>query len=229
LFWIKTDIDDYLIDLFSLEDNVLKRAKQSIIENGMPDISVSANQGQFLFLLAKICKAQRIIEIGTLGGYSSIWLGRALDENGKLTSIEIDPVFARIARENISKANLSERIEVIVGDALTILPKLDKEKTPVDLFFIDADKTQYIDYFNYSLKMSRKGSIIVADNVIREGKILDEDCVDERVIGVRNYLRMLSNNKKVINSIIQNVGNKEHDGMAISFVYKNSDAIYSTF
>ncbi len=212
-------VDNYLADLFSLEDDILITTTKSIQENGMPEHSVSANQGQFLFLLAKMCSAKRIIEVGTLGGYSTIWLGRALDGAGKLTSIEIDSNFANVARKNIQKAGLESTVEIITGDALKTLNELsNNEMETVDLFFMDADKPNYVAYFEWALKHSRKGSLIVADNVIRDGKVLDENSKDEKVIGVRNYIEMLSKNDQVTSSILQQVGIKDYDGMAISIV-----------
>lgn len=211
-------VDSYLTTLFSLEDSVLKQTEQSIRNNNMPEHSVSANQGQFLSLLAKLCQAKRIIEVGSLGGYSTIWLGRAVKDIGKVTSIEVEPSFADVARNNIEKAKLSETVEIITGDALQVLKELEKDKTPVDLFFMDADKPNYINYFNQALKMSRKGSLIIADNVIRNGKVLDVNSQDEKVIGVREYNSYLANNKKVTTSIFQQVGEKEYDGIAISLV-----------
>ncbi len=212
-------VDNYLVDLFSLEDDILIRTEESIRENGMPEHSVSANQGQFLFLLAKMCNAKRIIEIGTLGGYSTIWLGRALDGVGKLTSIEIDPNCANVARKNIKNAGLESTVEVITGDALKTLDELSNNGSEtVDLFFMDADKPNYVAYFEWALKHARKGSLIVADNVIRDGKVLDESSKDEKVIGVRNYIEMLSKNDKVTSSILQQVGVKDYDGLAISLV-----------
>ena len=215
---IFSKVDDYLIDLFSLEDDVLKKTKQSIIENGMPEISVSANQGQFLYLMAKLCNAKQILEIGALGGYSTIWLARALDGSGKLTSIELEPEHAKVAKENIERAGLSDKVEILVGDALNILPELEKDNTTYDLIFIDAEKTQYVSYFNYALKMSRKGTLILADNVIREGQILEENSSDEMVIGAKKYNEMLSKNDRVITSILQQIGHKDYDGIAISIV-----------
>lgn len=212
-------VDTYLNDLFSLEDDVLKRAEQSIRDNGMPEHSVSASQGQFLFLLAKMCNAKRIIEVGTLGGYSTIWLGRAIQGQGKLTSIEIDSNFAEVAKDNIKNAGLENTVEILTGDALEILNEFKKkEEGTVDLFFMDADKPNYIAYFNWALKHSRKGSLIVADNVIREGKVLNENSSDEKVIGVRAYNQMLSENNQVTSSILQQVGIKDYDGIAISVV-----------
>ncbi len=212
-------VDYFLTDLFLLEDDILIKTEESIRENGMPEHSVSANQGQFLFLLAKLCNAKRIIEVGTLGGYSTIWLGRALNGMGKLTSIEIDPNFANVARKNIKKAGLEGTVEIITGDALKTLNELSENGSEtVDLFFMDADKPNYVAYFEWALKHSRKGSLIVADNVIRDGKVLDENSKDEKVIGVRNYLEMLSKNDHVISSVLQQVGVKDYDGVAISVV-----------
>lgn len=211
-------VDTYLTNLFSLEDLVLKQTEESIRENNMPEHSVSANQGQFLYLLAKLCQAKRIIEVGSLGGYSTIWLGRAVKDIGKVISIEVEPNFADVARKNIERAELSETAKIITGDALEVLKELEKDKTPVDLFFMDADKPNYINYFNQAVKMSRKGSLIIADNVIRKGKVLDADSQDEKVIGVREYNSYIANNKKVTTSILQQVGQKEYDGIAISLV-----------
>ncbi|MEM6378782.1 MAG: O-methyltransferase [Bacteroidota bacterium] len=208
-------VDHYLTDLFSLEDQILKETEASIVANGMPEHSVSANQGQFLYLLAKMCNAQRIIEVGTLGGYSTIWLGRAVQGSGKVTSIEIDPSFAEVAQQNIKRAGLEDTVEIITGDALEVLASIDET---VDLFFMDADKPNYIAYFNWALQHARKGSLILADNVIRDGKVLDENSSDEKVIGVQAYNQMLAKNNQVVTSIIQQVGVKDYDGIAISMV-----------
>ena len=215
---IFSNVDDYLIDLFSLDDDVLKRVRESIKENEMPEISVSANQGQFLYMMAKLCNAKQILEIGALGGYSTIWLARALDGNGKLTSIELELKHAEVAKENIARAGLSDKVEILVGDALKILPELVKDKMLTDLIFIDAEKTQYVSYFNYAVKLAKKGTVIIADNVIREGQILEENSSDEMVNGAKKYNEMLSKSDKVITSIVQQVGKKAYDGMAISIV-----------
>lgn len=211
-------VDTYIAGLFSLEDDVLKSVEISIRENGMPEHSVSANQGQFLYLLATVCGAQRIVEVGTLGGYSTIWLGRALRGKGKLTSIEVDPHFADVARHNIAEAGLSDVVEVVTGDALAVLAQMEGKTTPVDLFFMDADKPNYIAYFNWALQHSRKGTLIVADNVIRNGQVLDAHSADEKVQGVRAYNAMLAGNNNVVSSILQQVGHKEYDGLALSVV-----------
>lgn len=211
-------VDNYLSHLFSLEDAVFKSTEQSIIENGMPEHSVSANQAQFLYLMAKMCNAKRVIEVGSLGGYSAISLARALGDDGTLISIELDPTYAEVARTNIRSAGLGNKIQVITGDAIQVLEELDGRDEKVDLFFMDADKPNYINYFNWALRNARPGSIIMADNVIRAAKILDKSSTDEKVIGVQNYLEMLAKNKQVTTSVLQQVGVKEYDGIAISVV-----------
>ncbi|MBC2845186.1 O-methyltransferase [Winogradskyella flava] len=211
-------VDHYLSEIFSLEDDILKDTESSIVENGMPEHSVSSNQGQFLYLLAKMCNAKNIIEIGTLGGYSSIWLGRAINGQGKVISIEIDKDFAEVAKRNIEKAGLTNTVEVKTGRALDVLNQIDLKGKSVDLFFMDADKPNYVAYFDWALKNARKGSLIIADNVIREGKVLDQNSTDEKVVGVRAYNQMLAKNNKVVSSVLQQVGIKDYDGIAISLV-----------
>lgn len=212
-------VDDYLNQLFSLEDVVLKETLDSIdAMHNMPAHSVSANQGQFLLLLAKLCNARTIIEVGTLGGYSTIWLARALEGKGKVYSIEVVPEYAAIARQNIAKAQLESVVDIRVGDALQVLDGLDLGSAPVDLFFMDADKPNYVNYFNWALKNARTGSLIIADNVVRDGKVIDPAATDEKVIGVRNYLEMLAQRKDVVSSVLQQVGEKDYDGIAISWV-----------
>ena len=211
-------VDNYLSQIFSLEDEVLKETESSIVENGMPEHSVSPNQGQFLYLLAKMCNAKNIIEIGTLGGYSTIWLGRAIDGIGKVISIEIEKDFAEVAKRNIEKAGLTNSVEIKTGNAIELLDQIDLKGQPVDLFFMDADKPNYVAYFDWALRNARKGSLIIADNVIRDGKVLDENSTDEKVVGVRAYNQMLAKNNKVTTSILQQVGIKDYDGIAISLV-----------
>lgn len=211
-------VDNYLSELFSLEDAILKETEDSISQNGMPEHSVSANQGQFLYLLAKMCNAKNIIEVGTLGGYSTIWLGRAINGEGKVISIEVEKEFAEVAQRNIENAGLLDSVEIKTGNALEVLNQIDLKGNPVDLFFMDADKPNYVAYFNWALKNARKGSLIIADNVIRDGKVLDENSLDEKVIGVRTYNQMLADNDKVVTSILQQVGIKDFDGIAISLV-----------
>ncbi|MEM7573650.1 MAG: O-methyltransferase [Bacteroidota bacterium] len=211
-------VDNYLSKLYSLEDEILLQTEASIRENGMPEHSVSAVQGQFLSLLVQMCQAKRIIEVGTLGGYSTIWLGRALREKGKLTSIEVAASYAAVARRNIELAGLQDTVEIICGDALEVLHQMDLKGEVVDLFFMDADKPNYVAYFEWALAHSRPGSLILADNVIRDGQVLDADSPDEKVKGVRAYLDMLAREERATHSVLQQVGIKAYDGLAISMV-----------
>jgi caffeoyl-CoA O-methyltransferase len=212
-------VDQYINQLVGGEDDVLRTADKSIKDANMPPISVSANQGKFLHVLAKTCNAKKILEIGTLAGYSTIWMGRALPKNGKLISLEFDPLHARVAKSNIEKAGLSSVVDIRIGKALDLLPQLDANKEgPFDMIFIDADKPPYTEYFQWSLKLSHPGTLIVADNVIREGKVLDADSTDEMVIGVQRFNTFLASSKAVTATIIQTVGSKMHDGIALAVV-----------
>lgn len=213
------DVDKYISKLLAPEDEILQETIQSLDKNGLPQHSVSANQGKFLQVLMKACNARNVLELGTLGGYSTIWLARALPENGKVITIEFDEANARVAQQNFEKARISHKIELINGKALDVLPKLISNlKEPFDFIFIDADKPPYVEYFNYALKLSRPGTIIVCDNVIREGKVLDENSKDEKVIGVQKLNEMLQNNSKVTATILPTLGAKEYDGMVIAVV-----------
>jgi len=212
-------VDNYIADLLGDEDQALKDTVVSMEEAGIPPMNISANQGKFLQVLAITANAKKILEIGTCGGYSTIWLARALPEGGKLISLEVDDTYAEIARSNIKKAGADHIAEVRVGKALDSLKTIEAENAgPFDMIFIDADKPPYVEYFEWALKLSRPGTIIVADNVIREGKILDENSTDEKVQGVQRLNKMLSADDRVTATIIQTVGCKYHDGMAIAVV-----------
>jgi predicted O-methyltransferase YrrM len=212
-------VDQYISKLLAPEDEALQNTVSSIEQEGIPAISVSANQGKFLQLMAMLCRANRILELGTLAGYSTIWMARALPDNGKLITLEVDPHHAAVAKRNIENAGLSEKVDLRLGKALDILPQMiEAGEAPFDMIFIDADKPPYPEYFNYALQLSHSGTLIICDNVIREGKVLDPGSTDERVYGVRRLNEMLSKNDKVTATIIQTVGAKEHDGMAIALV-----------
>jgi caffeoyl-CoA O-methyltransferase len=212
-------VDDYISNLFEKEDSSLKATEQSIIDSKIPAISISPNQGKFLQILARLNNAKKILEIGTLAGYSTIWLARALPKNGKLITLEYEPLHARVAQKNIEHAGLESIVEIREGKALDLLPKLVEEGAgPFDMIFIDADKAPYKEYFDWSLKLSRSGTLIVADNVIREGKVLDAKSTDEMVNGVKRFNAALAANPAVTATIIQTVGSKEHDGMALAIV-----------
>lgn len=211
-------VDNYICDLVAPEDDALKATVESIEKNGIPQISISASQGKFLQVLAKLCNAKTILEVGTLAGYSTIWMARALPKDGRLISLEYEQLHADVATENIKRAGLDNIVEIRVGKGLDLLPVLAKENIVFDMIFIDADKPPYAEYFEWALKLSHPGTLIIADNVIREGKVLEEDHEDERVRGVHRFNKLLAATKEVTACIIQNVGAKEHDGMAIAVV-----------
>lgn len=212
-------VDHYISDLFKDEDETLKAVEKSIIENNIPQISISPNQGKFLQLLANLAQSRRILEIGTLAGYSTIWMARALPKKGKLITLEFNPMHAKVAQENINRAGLKDIVEIRVGKALDLLPVLVEEDAgPFDMIFIDADKLPYKEYFDWSLKLSRPGTLIIADNVIRDGKVLDPKSTDEMVQGVQRFNAALAANPAVDATIFQTVGSKEYDGMAMAIV-----------
>ena len=212
-------VDHYIDELLVPEDEALIATKDSLEKAGMPQISVSSNQGKFLHILALLCNAKKILEVGTLAGYSTIWLARAIPKDGQLITIELDPKHAAVAKKNIELAGLGSKVDIRIGKAMDILSKLETEKTgPFDMIFIDADKAPYAEYFQYALRLSRPGTLIVADNVIRDGKVLDPNSSDEMVKGVQRFNKALASNKEVTATIIQTVGVKEYDGMALAVV-----------
>ena len=212
-------VDEYLAGLFLPPDPVLDAALKASDAGGLEPIAVSPIQGKFLHLLAKIHNARKILEIGTLGGYSTIWLGRALPAEGRLISLEANPKHAEIARANIARANLSSAVQVRLGRAQDTLPKLlDEGVGPFDMIFIDADKTGYPDYFSWSLKLSRRGTLIVADNVIRKGAVADSSSTDANVQAVRRFNSLVAADKRVSATALQTVGAKGYDGFTIALV-----------
>jgi predicted O-methyltransferase YrrM len=212
-------VDQYINQLFAKEDAALAGVEPSISEAGMPHISVSPNQGKFLHLLVLISGAKRILEIGTLGGYSTIWMARALPVDGRITTIEIDPLHAKVANQNLERAGVSDKTNIVVGSAMDVLDEMiSNGEPPFDLIFIDADKPPYAEYLQRSLKLSRKGTLIIGDNVIREGKVLDPTCDDDRVTGVQRFNQMLSDTPNLAATILQLVGTKDHDGIALAVV-----------
>jgi len=212
-------VDRYISDLFIPPDEVLNAAEHSHQVENLPLINVSPNLGKLLHLFVKLSKAKTILEVGTLAGYSTIWMARALPEDGRLISLELDPHHAEVARKNIERAGLSSRVEIRVGKAIDLLPGLLKENAgPFDMIFIDADKPPYTEYFEWSLKLSRPGTLIIADNVIRDGKVLDQNQDDPMVKGAQRFNKALAANGNVTATILQTVGVKEYDGMAIAVV-----------
>lgn len=214
-----SQVDNYISNLLAHEDQALTDTIKSLDREGLPQHSVSPNQGKFLQVMMIACNAKRVLELGTLGAYSTIWLARALPANGKVITIEVDKHHAEVAQKNIDNAGLSQKVELRVGKALDILPQMIGENNePFDMIFIDADKPPYTQYFEFALQLSRPGTIIICDNVIREGKVLDNHSSDEKVQGVQRFNKMLSENKNVTSTILHTVGVKEYDGMAISVV-----------
>ena len=212
-------VDDYISDLLAPEDAVLTETIESLDRENIPQISVTANQGKFLQVLLMLGNAKTVLELGTLGGYSTIWMARALPEDGKVISLEIDENHAKVARQNIEKAGLTHKVEVRVGKALDLLPHMaDNGEGPFDMIFIDADKPPYAEYFKLALTLSRPGTLIICDNVVRDGKVLDVHHPDERVQGVRRFNQLLAKTPQVTATILQTVGPKDYDGMAIAVV-----------
>jgi predicted O-methyltransferase YrrM len=214
-----TVVDRYITDLFVPPDPVLDAALQASAAAGLPSHNVSPNQGKLLMLLARIQEARTILEIGTLGGYSTIWLARALPVGGHLITLEADPKHAQVARANIARAGLAHVVELRLGPALDTLPQLAAERRgPFDLIFIDADKPNNPDYFAWVLELSRRGSLIIADNVVRNGAVVDAASRDPSVQGVRRFNELVAAEPRVSATTIQTVGSKGYDGFAIALV-----------
>src|SRR5437879_2251974 len=215
-----TAVDRYLTDWFVQPDPALEAALQASAAAGLPPIQVSPNQGKLLFLLAQVQAARNILEIGTLGGYSTVWLARALPGNGRLITLELDEKFAAVARANIARAGLADVVELRLGRALDTLPQLAAEgRGPFDLIFIDADKPSYADYFTWALKLSRRGTVIIGDNVIRKGAVIDPaNSDDPRVLGVRRFNELVAQERRVGATALQTVGAKGYDGFTLALV-----------
>jgi predicted O-methyltransferase YrrM len=214
-----TAVDDYITDLLVPSDPELDAALANSAAAGLPPIQVSPGQGKLLHLLARAQGARSILEMGTLGGYSTIWLARALPANGLLITLEADPRHAEIARANVARAGLAEVVEVHLGRALDTLPQLAaQDRGPFDLVFIDADKPGYPDYLAWALRLSRPGSLIVADNVVRGGAVVDGASRDPGVQGVRRFNELLAAEPRLSATTIQTVGAKGYDGLAIALV-----------
>jgi len=212
-------VDRYINDLVVKPDAALASALQASDAGGLPQIAVSPSQGKFLMLLARGIGARSILEIGTLGGYSTIWLARGLPAGGRMITLEFEPKHAEVARGNLAKAGLGDRVQVRVGRAIDSLPKLEAEKVgPFDLIFIDADKEGYPDYWTWALKLSRPGTWIIADNVVRDGKVIDAKSDDDRVKAVRRYLELVAKEPRVSGTVIQVVGSKGYDGLSFAMV-----------
>jgi predicted O-methyltransferase YrrM len=212
-----TEVDDYISGLLIGADPALDSALAAGDKAGLPQISVSPSQGKMLHLIARIRGARKILEIGTLAGYSTIWLARALPPDGKLITLEYEPLHAEIATANIAAAGLADRVEVKVGAALDTLPTIADE-APFDLFFIDADKVNNPRYVQWALDHSRPGSVIIVDNVVRSGQVVDATSTDPSVVGTRELGALLSKESRVSATMVQTVGDKGYDGFALAVV-----------
>jgi predicted O-methyltransferase YrrM len=212
-------VDKYLDKMLIPQDSTLEQGLADAAAAKLPAIQVSSVQGKLLHLLARIMGARNILEIGTLGGYSTIWMARALPEGGRVITLEADPKHAEVARKNFARAGVENKVELRLGKALDTLPQVAAEgRGPFDMFFIDANKSNMPEYFEWSLKLARKGSVIIADNVVREGAVLDAKTKDADIRGIRRFLEMVGKEKRVSGTALQTVGTKNYDGFAVVLV-----------
>lgn len=212
-------VDAYVQQTMLGDDAVLTGALRASADAGLPSIAVSPPQGAFLALLVSVTGARRVLEVGTLGGYSTIWLARALPSDGHLLSIELEPHHAAVARDNLARAGLGDRVEVRVGRALEVLAALaESGSEPYDLVFLDADKPHNPDYLTWALRLTRPGSLIVVDNVVRDGAVADASSDDAAVAGSRRVLELIGAEPRLTGTVLQTVGSKGYDGFAIARV-----------
>jgi predicted O-methyltransferase YrrM len=212
-------VDAYICERLAPPDDALEAALHASDAAGLPHIQVAPNQGKLLQLLARMQNARKILEIGTLGGYSTIWLGRALPPDGRMVTLEADPHHAAVAKANLARAGLAAQVEVRVGRAIDTLPQLAQEGlAPFDLIFIDADKPSNPDYLEWSLKLSRPGTVIICDNVVRDGAVVNAQTQDRTIVGVRRYFDLVSQNPRLSATAIQTVGSKGYDGFSLAVV-----------
>ena len=196
-----------------------QEAEAASARAGLPSIQVTATQGKLLHLLARLCGARKILEIGTLGGYSTLWLATALPEDGHLVTLELDPTHAEVARTNLARGGVASRVELRVGPALELLPRLAEEGAgPFDLIFIDADKSEYPGYLRWSLALSRPGTVLIGDNVVRNGAVLEAGSADPRVVGARSFHTQVGADPRLSATVIQTVGSKGYDGLTLALV-----------
>ncbi|MDE5426785.1 O-methyltransferase [Raoultella ornithinolytica] len=210
-------VDSYLIDALIPQDPLLSQVLANNQRTGLPAFDVAANQGQFLALLVRMVRAQRVLEIGTLGGYSTIWMARELPEDGELLTLEADPRHAAVARENLRLAGVDKQVTLREGPALQTLESLG-DRPPFDLIFIDADKPSNPDYLRWALRYSRPGTLIIGDNVVRDGEVVNPRSEDDRVQGVRRFIEMMARDPRLTVTALQTVGSKGWDGFTLAWV-----------
>ncbi|WP_336759766.1 O-methyltransferase [Paenibacillus sp. USHLN196] len=214
-----SQVDDYMNDLLIPSDALLELTLQANADAGLPAHDVTPNQGKLLQLLLQIQGAARVLEIGTLGGYSTIWMARALPEQGHIVSLESEPRHADLARANLARAGLLHKVDLRVGPALTTLPDVQEEyREPFDMIFIDADKPSNPDYLRWALRLTRPGSLIIGDNIVRDGEVIRADSTDPRVQGVRSFLQLIGDHPRLEATALQTVGSKGYDGFVIARV-----------
>ncbi|MDF2011891.1 O-methyltransferase [Priestia megaterium] len=219
IYEIWNEVDLYMNDKLIQPDPILDEVLKANQEAELPAIDVSPSQGKFLHLLASLKGAKRILEIGTLGGYSTIWLARALPKDGQLITLELSAHHAEVARANLKRAGVSHLVEVIVGPGLDTLAVLkDRGTDPFDLIFIDADKPNNPNYLKWALELSKRGSLIICDNVVRQGHVVNSESEDENVKGIRQFMNALAQEKRISATAIQTVGSKGYDGFIIGIV-----------
>ena len=212
-------VDRYISDLFVGQDPALDAALADSAAAGLPDIQVSAPAGKLLHLLARAVGARSVLEVGTLGGYSTIWLARAIAPGGRLITLEVNATHAAVARANVARAGVADIVDVRLGRALDSLPQLVAEGAgPFDLVFIDADKPNIAEYFTWALRLTRPGGVIIVDNVVRNGAVIDAASDDVNVQGVRRFNELAAANRRVSTTVIQTVGSKGYDGFSLSLV-----------
>jgi predicted O-methyltransferase YrrM len=215
-----TKVDNYFGDFLAPSDDALDAALRANEQAGLPPIDVTRLQGRFLEFLVRVSGARSVLEIGALGGYSTIWLARALPEDGHVVTLEVDLHHAAVAEANWKNAGVQDRIDLHLGPALDTLPKLERTGAAFDLIFIDADKESYPEYLRWSMKLAHPGTVIVADNVVREGMVVEPEYDDPRVQGVRRFTELLAAEPRLSATVLQTVGVKGYDGFALAVVLR---------
>jgi predicted O-methyltransferase YrrM len=214
-----TAVDQYINNIAIGRDAALEAASEAAVAAQLPPISVTPAHGKLLHLMARAQSARRILEIGTLAGYSTIWLARALPAGGRVVTLEANPMHADIARANLSRAGVADRVDIRLGKALETLPQLVVEnQDPFDFAFIDADRTNLAEYFDWAVKLAHAGSVIIVDNVVRKGGVIDASSEDANIKGVRRFAERLSADSRVTATMVQTVGAKGYDGFAMALV-----------
>jgi predicted O-methyltransferase YrrM len=214
-----TAVDQYINNIAIGRDGALEAASEAAVAAQLPPISVTPAHGKLLHLMARAQSARRILEIGTLAGYSTIWLARAVPAGGRVVTLEANPMHADIARANLTRAGVADRVDIRLGKALETLPQLAVEKQdPFDFVFIDADRTNLAEYFDWAVKLAHAGSVIIVDNVVRKGGVIDASSEDANIKGVRRFAERLSADSRVTATMVQTVGAKGYDGFAMALV-----------